>query len=173
VAYSVPTYDTRTRAKISQQADQFSGDYAPYFKEIQGQGDMALQRAFAAAQQNIGQQFTPAFRMAQQRLGGSPLLADSGYANRLNRQLQTSAYGDLSNQYGQAAASQAQQQQSLLAQLIQQKLAARNEFIQGTMAGTQKKKGFGDYAGAVLGAGIGAFGGPALGAAGEKWGKSW
>jgi hypothetical protein len=159
VAYSVPTYDTTTRNKILDQANQFSGDYQPYFNQIQGQGNLALQKAFQAAQQNIGQQFTPAFRMAQQRLGGSPLLADSGYANRLNRQLQTSAFGDLSNQYGQAAASQAQQQQSLLAQLIQQKLAARNQFIQGTMQGTQQKKKFGDYAMGVVGAGLGALGG--------------
>ena len=152
MAYSVPAFDTSTRNKLVQQADQFSGDFMPYFQQLQSQGNAALQKSFAAAQQSIGQQFTPAFRMAQQRLGGSPLLADSGYANRLNRQLQQSAFGDLSNQYGQASAAQAQQQQSLLGQLIQQKLAARNQYLNNAMQGAQKKKNFGDYAMGVVGA---------------------
>jgi len=161
VAYNVPTFDTSTRNKLAQQADQFSGDFTPYFNQLQGQGNIALQRAFDAAQQRIGQQFTPAFRMAQQRLGGSPLLADSGYANRLNRQLQQSAYGDLSNQYGQAAAQQAQLSQSQLAQLIQQKLGARNDYLMAGMQGATKKKGFGSY----LGGAIGSVGGALLGGA--------
>ena len=147
MAYEFPTLDTSQRQKFGTMLDMLA-PVDPYMQKIQGFGDQALQRAFSAAQQRIGSQFTPAMRMAQSRLGGSPLLADSGYANRLNRQLQGAAFGDLSNAYGDAASQQAMAQQSALERLIQ----ARFGTAQQMMGGIQKKKsGFGSAAGTVLG----------------------
>lgn len=140
-------------------AEQYSPDIAPYMQQIQGYGDQALQRSFGAAQQRIGQQFSPMFRMAQARLGGQPLLADSGYANRLNRQLQTSAFSELSGAYGDAAAQQAQSQQSALERLIQARLGSRQDILSSILGSAQKKKGLGDYAGQM----VGSVGGAALG----------
>lgn len=162
MGYDVPTFDTSTRNKINQQADQFAlsdSDIQRYLQMIRSQGQQGLQSAFGAAQANIGQQFTPAMRMAQSRLGGAGPLADSGYANRLNRQLQTSAYGDLSRAYGNAAAQQGQTEVSALQNLINTRLGQRNQYIQATMQGAQKKKNFGDYAAGIGGAAIGSWAG--------------
>src|SRR3990167_4589988 len=120
-----------------------------YAQQMRGYGDEALQRAFSAAQTRIGQQFTPAMRMAQARLGGSPLLADSGYANRLNRQLQGAAFGDLSSAYGDAAAQNAQSQ----LQEYQQLLNARMGLAGNMYGGIQKKQkaNFGSVLGSAAG----------------------
>lgn len=125
------------------------------FAMIQGAGRNALQQNFDAAQQRIGAQFSPAMRTASARLGGNPLLADSGYANRLNRQLQTAAFGDLSNAYEQAAAENANQQMSALERLLQ----ARFGGTQQLLGGAQKKQSAGSqlagFGGQLLGAGLG------------------
>jgi hypothetical protein len=162
MAWDVPTFDTSTRRKIIGQAGQFAlsdADIQRYLQMIHAQGQQSLQGAFGAAQANIGSQFTPAFRMAQNRLGGAGALADSGYANRLNRQLQTSAYGDLSRAYGNAAAQQGQTEVSALQNLINQRLGQQNQYIQAAIAGTQKKRKTGDYLAGIAGAGLGAFAG--------------
>ncbi len=137
----------------------FGPDIDAEYAKIKGAGDEALRRSFGAAQADIGSQFTGAMRGAQGFLGGHPLLADSGYANRLNRQIQTSAYGDLSRAYGGAAAQQAQAQQSALERLIQTKLGGRQDLLMQLMGGAKKKAGFGDYAGQLLGTGLGAWAG--------------
>jgi len=149
--------DTSTRQKIQNTLSGFSPDITPYYQQIQGAGDAALQKAFGAAQQKIGAQFSPMFRLAQARLGANPLLADSGYANRLNRQLQSEAFGQLSGAYGEAAANQAQSQQGALERLIQAKLGMQGNILQSILGTAQKKKNFGDYAGAAIGTGLGAY----------------
>jgi hypothetical protein len=126
---------------------------------IRGQGQQGLQQAFGAAQANIGAQFTPAMRMAQSRLGGAGPLADSGYANRLNRQLQTAAYGDLSRAYGSAAAQQGQTELSALQNLINQRLGERSQYLSAGLGGVQKKAKFGDYAAGIGGAALGGWAG--------------
>jgi len=155
--YNLFLPDTSTRNKILGTANSFTPDITPYYQQIQGAGNQALQQAFGAAQQKIGAQFSPMFRLAQARLGANPLLADSGYANRLNRQLQSEAFGQLSGAYGEAAANQAQTQQSALERLIQQKLGMQGDILSSILGTAQKKKNFGDYAGSVLGTGAGAF----------------
>lgn len=127
-----------------------------YLAMLRSQGQASLGQNFGAAQQSIGAQFTPAMRMAQARLGANPLLGDSGYANRLNRQLQQAAFSDLSNQYGQAAARQSESEGSALQNLINQRLAYRNQFLQGAYGSAQKKRGTGSYLGQIAGAGLGA-----------------
>jgi len=166
MSWDVPSFDTSQRKKINQQADQFAlsdADIARYLQMLHSQGQQGLQQSFGAAQQSIGQQFTPAMRMAQARLGAGGPLADSGYANRLNRQLQTAAYGDLTRSYGNAAAQQGQREYGSLQDLINQRLGQRSAFIQAAMGGAQKKAKAGDYlaslGGSVLGSAAGAFAG--------------
>lgn len=159
MAYSYALPDTSTRQKILDQANAFAPDINPYFAQIQQQGNQALQQSFGAAQQNLGQQFSPMFRLAQARLGAQPYLADSGYANRLNRQLQQSALGALTNAYGQAAANQGLEQQSALERLIQARIGAQQSILNQILASGQKKKG----PWGAIGAGIGAVGGALIG----------
>jgi len=155
-AYDLPLLDTSQRQKFGTMLDLLAPVQSSY-AQIQGAGDAALKKAFAAAQANIGAQFAPAMRMAQSRLGGSPLLADSGYANRLNRQLQGAAFGDLSRAYGDAASQQAMAQQSALERLIQARFGAAS----GLLGGAQKRASGGDKAlgflGNVGGSAAGAF----------------
>lgn len=167
MAYDMFLPDTSTRRKMSGISEQFAPDINQYLPQLQQYGDAALQKAFGAAQQRLGQQFSPMFRLAQARLGGQPLLADSGYANRLNRQLQGQAFGDLSNAYGDAAAQQAQFQQSALERLIQARIGGQQNILQSIMGSAQKKKNVGDYAGSILGTGAGAF----LGGFGSGYGQ--
>jgi len=155
MAFDVPTLDTSSRNKLMAQADQFSmsdADIMKYLGMIRGEGQKSLQGAFGAAQANIGAQFSPAMRMAQSRLGGAGPLADSGYANRLNRQMQTAAFGDLSRAYGDAAAQQGQSEMGALQNLINQRIGQRNDFLQAGLGGVKKKANFGDYAMGTLGA---------------------
>ena len=157
--YDIFLPDTSTRRKLMGLSGQFAPDIDPYYARLRQEGQRALQQSFGAAQQDIGQQFSPLFRMAQSRLGGQPLLADSGYANRLNRQLQQGAFGQLSNAYGQAAAGQAQNQLGALERLIQMRLGGQQDILATLMGQARKKPGFGDYAGQVLGTGLGAWAG--------------
>lgn len=162
MAYDAPTLDTSTRQKLLDQANQFAlsdADIARYMAMIQQQGQRGLQDAFGAAQANIGAQFTPAMRMAQSRLGGAGPLADSGYANRLNRQLQQSAFGDLSRAYGTAAAGQSQTYLQALQNMINQRLGERSQYLSAGLGGVQKKAKFGDYLGGLVGTGLGAWAG--------------
>ena len=157
--YAIP--DTSTRNKLMGVASSFAPDIDPYYQMLQREGQNSLRQSFGAAQQDIGQQFTPAFRQAQSFLGGRGLLADSGYANRLNRQLQQGAFGELSNRYGQAAADQSKNQLSALERLIQMRLGGQQDILASLLGSAQKKKTFGDYAGGIAGAGLGfALGGP-------------
>lgn len=160
MAYDVPTLDTKNRQKLLDQANQFAlsdADIQRYMGMIQQQGQRGLQDQFSAAQANIGAQFSPTMRMATARLGANPLLGDSGYANRLNRQIQTAAFGDLSRAYGSAAAGQSQSYLSALQNLINQRLGERSQYLQAGLGGVQKKAKTGDY--------LAQFGGQALGAA--------
>ncbi len=166
MAFDVPTFDTSQRNKINNQANQFAlsdADIARYLQMLHSQGRQGLQDSFGAAQASIGQQFTPAMRMAQARLGAGGPLADSGYANRLNRQLQSAAFGNLSQAYGNAAAGQSQREYGSLQDLINARLSQRSAFIQQAIGGAQKKPKAGDYlaslGGSVLGSAAGAFAG--------------
>lgn len=156
MAYEVPTLDTSQRQKMMGMLDQFY-NIPQYQQMLRSAGDQSLRRNFDAAQERIGAQFSPVQRMATARLGGSPLLADSGYANRLNRQIQTSAFGDLSRAYGQAASDQSQSQLSALERLIQ----ARFGGVQQMFGNIQQKKK--SNTGAMIGTGLGAVGGAFLG----------
>ena len=170
MAYELPSLDTSHREKFMTMLNMLAPT-DQYFQQIQGASNKALQSNFDAAQSRIGAQFSPIQRMATARLGGSPLLADSGYANRLNRQIQTSAFGDLSRAYGDASAQNAQGQLGALQRLLEARMGVAGNMYGGI---TEKKKGgVGSTIGGLAGAGLGAFGGPALGAAGAKFGSSW
>jgi len=168
-SYNLP--DTSTRQKLLGVSQSFAPDIMPYYQMLQREGQNSLRQSFGAAQQSIGSQFTPAMRQAQSFLGGHNLLADSGYANRLNRQLQQGAYGQLTNAYGQAAANQSQNQLSALERLIQQRLGSQSDILSALLGTAQKKKTFGDYAGGLVGSGLGVLGGSYLSGLGSKWSK--
>ena len=167
MAYEMFLPDTSTRNKMLGIADQYvniPGSMAQY-RQL---GQNALNQYMGSAMQNIGAQFTPTMRMASARLAGNPLLANSGYANRLNRQIQTAAFGDLSRAYGSAAAQQSQSELEALRNLMQQ----RYGLLSGMYGSAQKKQGggVGGAVGGLLGAGAGALlGNPGFGAAAGKW----
>lgn len=173
MAYSYALPDTSTRNKLMQLSQSFAPNIDPYYARLQQEGQRALQQSFGAAQQNIGAQFTPAMRGAQSFLGGRPLLADSGYANRLNRQLQAGAFGQLSNAYGDAAARQSESQLSALERLIQMRLGGQQDILAALLGTAQKKRSLGDTLGGVVGTGLGILGGSYLGAKGEKMGRGY
>ena len=159
MAYSYNLPDTSTRQKLTGLSQSMAPDFSQYYDQIKSEGANSLRGAFGLANQQVAQQFSPMFRMAQSRLGGQPLLADSGYANRLNRQLQSGALGELSNRYGQAAQSQSENQLSALERLIQQRLGSQSDIMSALLGTAQKKKTFGDYAGGLVGTGLGAWAG--------------
>jgi len=157
--YNLFLPDTSTRNKLMGVSQSFAPDFNPYYQQLKDEGARSLKGAFGLANQQVAQQFSPMFRAAQSRLGGQPLLADSGYANRLNRQLQSGAFGELSNRYGQAAQSQTENQLSALERLIQQRLGSQSDILASLLGTAQKKKTFGDYAGGLVGTGLGAWAG--------------
>ena len=171
MAYEAPTLDTSTRQKLLGMLDTFY-NVPQNFAMIQGAGQNALRQNFDAAQERIGAQFAPVQRMATARLAGSPLLADSGYANRLNRQIQTSAFGDLSRAYGQSSADNANSQLSALERLLQARFQGTQQLLGGVQ---EKKKGSAwGTVGSVVGAGAGALiGGPAGAYAGYQAGSQF
>ena len=127
-------------------------------------GKNQLQDYYGQIQQDIGQQFNPAMRMAQARLAGSPLLADSGYANRLNRQLQQGAFTDLSSRYGNAANEQAGGNlaalRQMLAQRNEQRAGLTGQYFGGRMQYANRPKTnlwstLGQVGGTVLGTALG------------------
>ena len=158
-AYDYALPDTSTRQRLMGVAQSFAPNIDPYYAMLQREGQNALKQSFGAAQQDIGQQFTPLMRNAQSFLGGRGLLADSGYANRLNRQLQAGAFGELSNRYGQAAANQSQNQLAALERLIQTRLGGQQDILASLLGSAKKKKSAMDYAGGVVGTGLGILGG--------------
>lgn len=159
MGYSYNLPDTSTRQKLMQASQSMSPDFNPYYDQYKQEGAASLRGAFGLANQQVAQQFSPIFRQAQSRLGGSPLLADSGYANRLNRQLQSGAMNELSNRYGQAAQGQSENQLSALERLIQMRLGSQGDIMAKLLGTAQKKTTFGDYAGGVLGTGLGGWAG--------------
>ena len=169
-AYDYALPDTRTRQKLMGVSQSFAPDIDPYYARLQTEGQRALQQSFGAAQQNIASQFSPLMRNAQSFLGGRPLLADSGYANRLNRQLQQGAFGQLSDAYGQAAANQSQNQLAALERLIQTRLGGQQDILASLLGSAQKKKTAMDYAGGVVGSGLGILGGSYLSSKGKQLG---
>lgn len=92
-------------------------------------GRQQLQDYYGQIQQDIGAQFNPAFRLAQSRLAGSPLLADSGYSNRLNRQLQQGAFQDLTSRYGGAANELAGGNLAALRQMLMQRQGQQSDLL--------------------------------------------
>lgn len=154
-AYDYNLPDSSTRQKLMQMSQQFAPDIDPYYDRLKREGGASLRGAFGLANQEVAQQFSPMFRAAQSRLGGAGLLADSGYANRLNRQLQQGAFGELSNRYGQAAQSQSENQLSALERLIQMRLGGQQDILSSLLGSAQKKRNLGDALGGVVGAALG------------------
>ena len=172
-AYDMFLPDTSTRNKLMGLSSSLSPDINPYYAMLQSEGQRALGQNFAQANQQVAQQFSPIFRQAQSRLGGQPLLADSGYATRLNRQLQSGAFGQLSNMYGQAAANQSQNQLAALERLIQTRLGGQQDILASLLGSAQKKKTAMDYAGGVVGSGLGILGGSYLSSKGKQLGGGY
>lgn len=119
-----------------------------YGAKLQQAGQGALR---GYAENVLGQQFTPQFAAARAGLAANPLLADSGFANRLNRRVLSDAYGAYMGQVGQMG----MQTQDILAQLLQQRLGQRGQLL-GQMLQPYQKPETGDYlmqAGGALGSG--------------------
>lgn len=139
-------------------------DIQRYFQNASSLGQQNLQQGFNAAALSLGQQFTPQFQAAQARLGANPLLADSGYANQLNSQLQSDLYSRLAGNYGQQASDMANRNLGFLQDLYGRRIAGRQALIGAgyqTMTGLPRRKRWQDQA---LGA-LGQIGGAAAGAA--------
>lgn len=174
--------DTRGRAKvlgIIQQLADFGmspEEIQNAFQSAQTAGRGALQDYYNTAGLAIGQQFQPTFQGARDFLGANPLLADSGYANRLNRQILTALGGRLTSDYGQAASNMAGQNVDFYRNLFNQRFNQRGQLAgqaYQTLTGLPKKPSTGSqiagFGGRVLGTGLGLLaGGPAGAAIGSQ-----
>jgi hypothetical protein len=163
-------------AMIQQLADAGLSDQEilGYFQQAQGLGQKGLADYFNQAGAAIGAQFEPQFETARNTLGASPLLADSGYANRLNRQLLTDLGTRLSGDYASHAAEEASRNLGFYRSLVGERTGLRsglaNQAYQ-TFTGLPKKKKIGQQlleAGTnIAGSAVGALaGGPAGAVAG-------
>jgi hypothetical protein len=166
VAYEAPTLDTSNRAKLAQTIQSLAdaglsdSDILNYFNQAQGLGRQSLQDYFNVAGTNIAHQFSPQFEQARNTLGSNPLLADSGYANRLNRQLLGDLYSRMAGDYGQRASDQSGANLGFYRDLVGQRAGLRSNLAQQAYGAIQKT-------------GIGALvGGPAGAAAGGSIGGS-
>jgi hypothetical protein len=123
-----------------------------------------LQDYYNTIGQDISQQFAPQFSGARSMLANNPLLADSGYSNRLNRQLMSGAFGQLTSQYGQGANQLESGNIDLLRQLLAERQRSRSGlasqyFGQKAAYAARPKKNAADYLGQAAGTGLGlAFG---------------
>ena len=97
-----------------------------YLGQSQALGRSALDDYMNAAGMQIAQSFQPQFDQARSYLGANPLLADSGYANRLNRQLLTDLAARESSAFNTAAADQANRQVGYLQSLRGQQVGLRS-----------------------------------------------
>lgn len=141
-------------------------DIASLLGQSQVLGRSALEDYMNAAGMQIGQSFQPQFDQARNFLGANPLLADSGYANRLNRQLLTDLAARESGAFNDAAAQQAQNQVNYLQSLQGQRIGLRQNLAgqaYNTIMNPPKKQSTKDK---IIGAGAqvaGAVGGALLG----------
>lgn len=160
--------DTRGRAKVLAIIQQLSDfglspeEIQNAFQSTQNAGRGALQDYYNTAGLAIGQQFQPTFQGARDFLGANPLLADSGYANRLNRQILTDLGGRLTSDYGQHAADMAGQNVDFYRNLFNQRFNQRGQLAgqaYQTITGLPKKPTTGDrlaqFGGQLLGTGAG------------------
>jgi len=149
-----------------------------YLGQSQALGRSALDDYMNAAGMQIAQSFQPQFDQARSYLGANPLLADSGYANRLNRQLLTDLAARESSAFNTAAADQANRQvgylQSLRGQQVGLRSGLANQAYNTILHPPQKPStrqrimgGIGQVGGAVIG---GLLGGPPGAAAGSSLG---
>jgi hypothetical protein len=122
--------------------------YADYTR----QAEATIPRMYAPAFQAINEQFAPQFQGAKNYLAANPYAGRSGAANRMNRLLMQSAYGELGRSLGQTSAGAAGQGLDLLTQLIGRRVGSRQQQQQTEQ---EKKRSAGDY----VAAGIGAVGG--------------
>ena len=172
--------DTSQRQKVLDIVNQLANaglsdaDIQRYFQGAESQGQQALQQYYNSAGLALGQQFSPQFEQAQNRLGASPLLANSGYANRLNAQLQSDLYARLAGQYGGAASNMAEQNVGFLRNLYGQKIGQRGALLGAayqTMTTRPKRQRWYQQAisagGQLLGAGVGALSGRGGGGAAQ------
>src|SRR6267142_441756 len=143
-------------------------DIYNFLAQSKAQGRSALDEYMNAAGMNIAQSFQPQFDQARSYLGANPLLADSGYANRLNRQLLTDLATRESGAFNTAAADQANQQVGYLQSLQGQRIGARQglagQAFDTILKPPQKQPWWKQAAGAVVGAGVGALTGGLVGA---------
>lgn len=138
-----------------------------YFQQAQGLGKQSLSDYFNQAGTAIGQQFEPAFAGARDTLGANPLLADSGYANRLNRQIMTDLGARLSGDYGARAADESSKNLDFYRSLVGQRTGLRSDLARGayqTFTGLPHKKKIGEQ---LLEAGAGVAGSVAGAVAGR------
>jgi hypothetical protein len=163
VAYEAPTLDTSNRAKLAQTIQSLAdaglsdSDIMNYFNKAQGLGRQSLQDYYNVAGTNIAQQFSPQFEQARNTLGANPLLADSGYANRLNRQLLGDLYSRMAGDYGQRASDQSAGNIDFYKNLIGQRAQLRGNLTQTAYQGIKKKVNpWGPIAGQAIGTAAGA-----------------
>jgi hypothetical protein len=154
---------SKTRKQKNVTAAETTRPYQQYLEQAQA----ALPRMYEPAFRSVSNQFRPEFARARSYLAGNPAVANSGLANRLNRQLHMSAIGGLQDQIGQTTAGAYGGGLDLLSQLIRRRMEAQQQ------ERLQKKQqgGIGGGLGGLVGGGLGMIGGPVLGAVGQKIGS--
>lgn len=146
MAYDVPTLDTSTREKLLntvrglQDAGYSMDDIMRYFQTTQAAGRSSLNDYFRSAGDAIALRYVPQFDQARDTLGASPLLADSGYANRLNRQILTDLGSRMSADFGERAANQAASGTDYLRDLLSRRAQYAADLARQGYAGVQKKQ---------------------------------
>lgn len=160
--------DTRSRQKVIDAIRQLSDfglsedDILGSYGKAQGLGRAGLRDYFDTAGLAIGRQMEPTFQAGTNFLGSNPLLADSGYSNRLQRQIMTDLAGRLSSDFGQEASRVASGNLDWLKNLYGQRFQNRANLAQsayGTFTGLPKKP----TVGSQIGQGVTSLAGAAIG----------
>jgi hypothetical protein len=93
--------------------------------QFTGAAKKALPELYQPAYSEISKQFNPQFRRARAYLASNPAAANSGVANRLDRVLQSQAFGALGESMGRTSAGVAGRGLDLFDQLLRRRQEER------------------------------------------------
>lgn len=168
--------DTSQRQKVLQIIQQLAdaglsdADIMNYFGQAQTLGKQSLGDYLSTAGTAISRQFQPQIDQTRDFLGANPLLADSGYSNRLGRQILTDLAERTSQDYNREAANLSGQNMDFYRNLVGQRVGLKSGLAGNayqTMVASPKKKKIGQQlldigtqlAGSAIGAAVGSPGG--------------
>lgn len=152
--------DTSQRGKVLAIIQQLADaglsdtDIMKYFGQSQALGRQSLSDYLTTAGTAISRQFQPQIDQTRDFLGANPLLADSGYSNRLGRQILTDLAERTSQDYNREAANLSGQNMDFYRNLVGQRAGLRSGLASNayqTFTGLPRKKKFGEQALSFLG----------------------